>query len=317
MKLKNRLKMALTFLITGATGSQGGATARTLLSQNVTVHALVRNINSLASQSLQRAGAILFQGDFDDTIAIKAAITGVSGIFLNPFPTADPELQVRQAQNFIDAAIASKAVETIVLSTAFFTGSRDIWGSTDPHLGLQAYYSQKAAIEDAVRSAGLQNYTILRPSFLMQNYLLPQAAFLTPELSSEGVLVHIYEKGTKMPHMDAADVGKFAAAALLEPDKFRGEEIELGNENLTIEEVAGMMKEISGVEVGIRKRSEEEARMVWDNIPTLRFQRMANENDLSINGIALVEKYGIRLTSFEEFLAREKEVLIGSISSQK
>ena len=309
--------MAPTFLITGATGSQGGATARILLSQNAAVHVLVRDTKSPASQSLQKAGAIIFQGDFDDTIAIKAAITGVSGIFLNPFPAADPEVQVRQAQNFIDAAIASKTVETIVLSTAFFTGSRDIWGSTDPRLGLLAYYSQKAEIEDAVRSAGLQNHTILRPGFLMQNYLLPQAAFLTPELSSEGEIAHVYEKGTKMPHVDAADIGKFAAAALLEPDKFRGEEIELGNENLTIEEVAGTMKEISGVEVAIRKRSEEEARRVWDIAPTLRFQRMANEKDLSINGMALTERYGIRLTSFEEFLAREKEVLIKSISRQK
>lgn len=146
--------MAPTFLITGATGSQGGATAR-ILSQNATVHALVRNTKSPASQSLQKAGAILFQGDFDDTIAIKAATASVSGIFLNSFPTADPELQVRQAHNFIDAALASKTVETIVLSTAFFTGSRDIWGFTDPHLGLQVYYGRKAAMEDAVRSAGL------------------------------------------------------------------------------------------------------------------------------------------------------------------
>jgi uncharacterized protein YbjT (DUF2867 family) len=310
--------MAPTFLITGATGSQGGATARILLTQNVTVHALVRNKNSPASQSLQKAGAILFQGDFDDTTAIKAAITGVSGIFLNPFPTVDPDLSVRQAQNFIDAAIAAKAVKTIVLSTAFFTASRDaIWGSTDPHLGLQAYYGQKAAIESAVRSAGLQNYTILRPGFLMQNYLLPQAAFLTPELSSEGVLAHIYEKGTKMPHLDAVDVGKFAAAALLEPEKFRGEEIELGSENLTIEEVAAMMKETSGVEVRIRKRSEEETERVWNYNPTLRFQRLANEKDLSIDGTALKEKYGIRLSNLEEFLTREKEVLIESILKEK
>jgi uncharacterized protein YbjT (DUF2867 family) len=310
--------MAPTFLITGATGAQGGATARTLLSQNVTVHALVRSKTSPASQSLQKAGAILFQGDFDDTTAIKAAITGVSGIFLNPFPTIDPELSVRQAQNFIDAAVASKAVKTIVLSTAFFAAARDtIWGSTDPHRGLQHYYGQKVAIENAVKSAGLQNYTILRPGFLMQNYLLPQASFLTPELSSEGVLAHIYDKGTKMPHLDAEDVGKFAAAALLNPGKFITEEIELGNENLTIEEVAAAMKKISGKDVGIRKRSEEEAKRVWNDNPTLRFQGLANKKDLSIDGIALGKKYGIPLNSFEGFLTREKEVLIESIGRDK
>ncbi|KIM99993.1 hypothetical protein OIDMADRAFT_42879 [Oidiodendron maius Zn] len=281
--------MAPKFLITGATGVQGGATAQ--------------------------AGAILFQGDFDDTTAIKAAITGASGIFLNPFPTMDPELSVRQAQNFIDAAIASKTIKTIVLSTAFFTAARDtIWGSTDPHRGLQHYYNQKIAIEGAVKSSGLQNYTILRPCFLMQNYLLPQAAFLNPELSSEGVLAHIYDKGRKMPHLDAEDVGKFAAAALLNPGKFRGEEIELGNENLTVEEVAAMMKLATGKDVGIRKRSEEEAKRVWNQNPSLRFQGLANEVDLSMDGAALGKKYGIPLNSFEEFLTREREVLIETIA---
>ena len=310
--------MAPKFLITGATGAQGGATAHILLSQNATVHALVRDKTSPASQSLQKAGAILFQGDFDDTTAIKAAITGASGIFLNPFPTVDPELSVRQAQNFIDAAIASKTIKTIVLSTAFFTAARDtIWGSTDPHRGLQHYYNQKIAIEGAVKSSGLQNYTILRPGFLMQNYLLPQAAFLTPELSSEGMLAHITDKGRKMPHLDAEDVGKFAAAALLNPGKFRGEEIELGNENLTVEEVAATMKKVSGKDVGIRKRSEEEAKRVWNQNPTLRFQWLANEADLSIDGPALGKKYGIPLNSFEEFLTREREVLIESIAKEK
>ena len=189
--------MARTFLVTGATGSQGGATARALLSQNATVHALVRNIDSPASKVLREAGAILFQGDFDDKIAINAATAGVSGIFLNPFPSFDPETQIRQAQNLIDAGINSKTVETIVLSTAFFTGSHDIWGSTDPSLGLQGYYTQKAAIEDAVISAGLRYYTILRPSFLMQNYLSPQASMLNPELASEGMLAHILRKGNE------------------------------------------------------------------------------------------------------------------------
>jgi uncharacterized protein YbjT (DUF2867 family) len=112
--LQYRLKMAPTFLVTGATGTQGGPTAHILLSQKVTVHAFVRNISSAASQALQKAGAILFQGDFDDTTSIKAAMTGVSSIFLNPSPTAEPGLQVRQAQNFIDAAVACNTVKTIV-----------------------------------------------------------------------------------------------------------------------------------------------------------------------------------------------------------
>lgn len=151
----------------------------------------------------------------------------------------------------------------------------------------------------------------------MQNYILPQSVQHFPELSSEGVLAHVYGKVTRMPHLDAADVGKFAAVALLEPEKFRGEEIELGNEKLTLEEAAGILRKISSVEIGVRKSSEEEVRRVWNSVPTLKFRVLANEKHIGIDGKALEEKYGIRLTSFEGFLEREKEVLMKSIPRQK
>lgn len=66
----------------------------------------------------------------------------------------------------------------------------------------------------------------------MYNYLLPVSPWHLPELATEGLLVHAHGEGAAMPQSDPVDVGKFAAAALLEePERFNLEEIELRNEN--------------------------------------------------------------------------------------
>ncbi|KAF4622703.1 hypothetical protein G7Y89_g14324 [Cudoniella acicularis] len=302
-----------TFLITGATGQQGGAAARHLLEENANVHALVRDPSSPAAQALKEAGAILFKGDFDDVPAIKKAMSGVSGLFLNPFLGAK---QVEQAQNFVDAALASGTVRTVALSTAYFTSTRALW-SSDLTSGLYQYYTDKLAIETLVKGAGFENYTILRPGWLFHNYLVPASAYHFPQLATKGILGHMYSPETRMSHFAADDVGKFAAAALLEPEKFKGHEIELGNENLTIEEVRSRLSKASGVEIVSHRYTPEDIEKYKGKIPTLGFHKLAEENDLTLDGNLLEEKYGIKFMTFEEFLEKHKELLIESPLKQK
>lgn len=81
--------MPASYLVTGATGYQGGATARALLKAGATVHALVRNPDAPAALALKEGGSILFKGDFDDVGAIRAATAGVVGVGLSNPGTAD------------------------------------------------------------------------------------------------------------------------------------------------------------------------------------------------------------------------------------
>jgi len=74
--------MPATFLVTGATGRQGGATARELLKAGAQVHALVRNTSKPAAKELEALGVVLFQGDYSDKAAIEKASAGVKGIFV-------------------------------------------------------------------------------------------------------------------------------------------------------------------------------------------------------------------------------------------
>lgn len=114
--------MPATYLVTGATGYQGGLTARHLLSQGHQVNAFVRNPSSPAAQALAELSAKLFQGTYNDYASITAATSGVVGVFLNTFPDfTHPDGKIPQAQNFVTAAQKSGSVKTFVVSTVFKT----------------------------------------------------------------------------------------------------------------------------------------------------------------------------------------------------
>jgi len=157
--------MSQTFLVTGATGAQGGSTTRELLSQGAKVHALVRNPLSEAAKDLQALGVVLFKGDFDDVPAINAATAGVTGVFLNTFPNfTDPDGEVRYARNFVTAAKDAKTVTTFVVSTVFKASeAAEIAASKPGYQFLSFYYNRKAGVEKVVKEGGFSNWTVLRP----------------------------------------------------------------------------------------------------------------------------------------------------------
>jgi uncharacterized protein YbjT (DUF2867 family) len=57
----------LSVLVSGATGQQGGALARILLGRGHRVRAFVRRPDSFESEELERLGAELAEGDFEET----------------------------------------------------------------------------------------------------------------------------------------------------------------------------------------------------------------------------------------------------------
>ena len=297
------------FLVTGATGHQGGAVARELLKRNAIVHALVRDAGSEGSKALKEEGVVLFEGDFENIAAIEHATFGVTGVFLNPIlhPT-DPIAERRGAANVIQAAKKSKAVKTVVVSTSFKTDGHEERFAKDENYPLANYYASKSAIEKTVREAGFQHYTILRPAWMMYNYVLPTSRVHFPELESQQTLAGAYLPSSTMPRFDPIDLGKLAAAALLQPERFNGHEVELGYEALTLEEVAQVLSETTGVNVKAYYRDRKEAEAMKDKVPTQPFHIMANETEMKGNEEVL-RQYGIPLTSFREYCERNKDAL--------
>jgi nucleoside-diphosphate-sugar epimerase len=69
----------MKYFVTGATGFLGGALAKQLRAAGNEVHASVRNLDK--AKELEAIGVKLFKGDVTDKESMRAAMTGVDGVF--------------------------------------------------------------------------------------------------------------------------------------------------------------------------------------------------------------------------------------------
>src|SRR3989442_1588466 len=99
-------KMAheLTVVVTGSTGNQGGAVARSLLERGHKVRAVTRDPNSSQAKSLANAGATLVAASLEDTAAITKALDGATSLFAMTTPSGGRDAETRQGVAGGDAA---------------------------------------------------------------------------------------------------------------------------------------------------------------------------------------------------------------------
>ncbi|QGI66367.1 hypothetical protein CEK27_010338 [Fusarium fujikuroi] len=293
--------------VTGTTGNQGGATARELLNAGVKVHALVRDPSSKSAIELQRLGAQLFPGSFDDISSLKAAVKGATAVFLNVLPVlSDTNLEVVHAKNIIDAATESGTVTSLVYSSVTMTGKHEEFPNWGPDYPMAWYWLSKAQIESMVRESGIKYWTILRPAFLMNNYHQPTASYMFPELGQRRTFLSAYKPETAMTVVDPSDVGKFAAAAITEPLSYNKHEIDLGVESLTPAQIVQELSRVSGVEIGLEFYSEQEAKDAALRNPKIYAELWANEVGYQVDFEEL-QKYPIRQTKFSEYLEKHRD----------
>lgn len=68
-------------LITGATGRQGGAVARSLAGKGFKIRAMTRKPDSDAAKALVARGADVVKGDLNDAASLESALTSAWGVF--------------------------------------------------------------------------------------------------------------------------------------------------------------------------------------------------------------------------------------------
>lgn len=297
-------------LVTGATGTQGRATIRSLVPLRCRIRALVRSSTSPATEALRKLGVEVVVGNFDDIPSLESAIDGVSAIFLNVSPSFDdPEAEIRHANNVIAvAAGATSHVQNIVYSTTMLTGQHGTFPGWDRWNDFaRQYWLSKAANEDRVRKSGIQNWTILRPCTFMSNYLSPLAPFFFPELLSQGIFRTALTPDTPTMLISPDDVGCFAAAALTQPDRFHGQEIELGAEALKPPQIVAALSTASGRQIEAQYMAKEEVEKLIPESHIIAAQTYFNERSARMDAVALQKRWGITLTSFADFLEQHEE----------
>ncbi|MDR6553086.1 NmrA/HSCARG family protein [Paenibacillus qinlingensis] len=224
-----------TILVTGATGQQGGATARYLLGKGFQVRAFVRNPNAPAAQQLANAGAKLIVGNMDERESLDEAMRDVHGVYsiqpsLLPPDFAENELQ--RGINVADAALAA-GVHHVVFASV---------GSVDRNTGIP-HWEIKWQVEQYIRKLGLPA-TFLRPTMFMENFA---DATWGPK-RNYSVLAQIPpDEAVQLIALE--DIGAMAALVFQHPERFIGHAIELAGDELTLGQILSAINHWTGVKL--------------------------------------------------------------------
>jgi len=220
-------------LVTGGTGSQGGATVTHLLAaKKVRVRVLTRNLESPKAKSLAARGVELVKGDFDDEASLMTALEGVSAAFsvqqwTEKGGTAAEELN---GKRFADAVKASGRPHLVYSSAE----------GVERNSGL-GHYESKWAIERHVRDLGLPA-TILRPVGFMDTLGVPAM--------QRGMYLGMFRANWGVSHrvqfVATYDIGWFAARALEEPERYAGRVIPVAGDELSVGDIIRTFKTVTG-----------------------------------------------------------------------
>lgn len=292
------------FFIVGGTGTQGGFTARHLLKGGARVRALVRNPSAEKAQQLASLGAELVEGDLNDAEALIPVLEGVTGLFSVLRPDDGTDSELRQGLGLV-AAAKRAGVPQVVHSSVCQVDEREDFPGWASGRWSQKYWDDKWAVEEAVRGAGFDRWTILRPSFILQNLLPPKAAVLYPQLA-QGELVAPINADAPVQLIAGEDIGRFGAAALLHPARFAGETIELSAETMTIGQMAATLGKALNLDIRAKSVRPEEALAAGMPAPWVRSQEWINEAGYNVDE-SLLPAYGVPLMSFASWISAHRD----------
>jgi uncharacterized protein YbjT (DUF2867 family) len=242
------------FAITGITGKVGAAVARSLLSADQPVRAVVRDRGKGAAWA--RLGCDVVVADMSDTAALTAAFKGTAGVFAMLPPVFDPAPGFPEATALIDSmrtALAdAKTSKVVALSTV---------GADAPQPNLLNVLGR---MEVALGNLPMP-VTFLRAAWFMEN-----AAWDIAAAKSGIIQSYLQPLDRAIPMVSADDVGRTAAALLTE--SWHGRRVvELeGAQRVSPNDLAAAFAKALGTSV----RAEVVARDRWELI--FREQGMKN-----------------------------------------
>ena len=268
--------------VTGATGQQGGAVARSLLRQGQGVRVLTRNPSK--AEALKNLGAEVVVGNLTDRTLLEAALKGVKKVFLmTTFFEEGMEAEVQQGITLANA-VKEAGVDHLVYTSV---------GSAHRNTEIP-HFETKWKVEQHIQKLGL-SATILRPVFFMENF----STFFKP--SSEGILMVPLPPETKLQMIGVRDIGEFGAAAFLRPSEFIGQAIDFAGDELTMPEVASHFSQTMGRSVQFKQMADDQAEGAMGHDMMLMF-RWFKEVGYNVDTSVLEKRWGIPLTKFKDLI---------------
>jgi uncharacterized protein YbjT (DUF2867 family) len=273
-------------LVTGATGQQGGATARELLAAGHRVAAMTRNPDSDAARELAGLGAEIVQGDLNDEASLRSALAGKWGVFAVQ-NTWEAGVEGEEEQGKRIARLAKEAgVQHFVYASV---------GSADQDTGIP-HFDNKYRVEETLRGLGFPSYVVLRPVFFMENLSSP---WFKPAID-EGNLAIGMDPATRLQMIAVEDIGKYGRIAFEQHDELNGQALDIAGDALTPLEAAAKLSEAAGREITHFQVPIEDVRSFSDDFATMLewFDAVGYHADIEGNA----DRFGVEPTSFDEWV---------------
>lgn len=190
-------------VVTGATGRQGGAVVRHLLSDGWRVRAVTRKPSGKRAQRLAGLGAEVVGADMARHATLGPAFTDAYGVYCVQNPMiSGPDGEIVQGKNVADAAKEAGARHVVYGSSGM--GAPTGVGSWDSKLAVQSH----------MQTLGLP-LTVLRPMAFME--LMTERAFFPP-VSTWYLMPKLMGGDRPVLWLCVDDLGAIAARAFAEPE---------------------------------------------------------------------------------------------------
>jgi uncharacterized protein YbjT (DUF2867 family) len=214
-------------VVCGATGRQGGAVVKALLSNGnkFRIRGVSRNIDTEKATTLKSRGVELVKARMEDRESMRNALKGAYGVF--------------SVQNFFDAGYEAEIQQgKIVAELCKELGIRHLVyssvGGADRDSHNVRHFHSKWLVEEHIRSLGLPA-TILRPVFFMDNLLGFRSDI------EKGVLPLNLKPTERLQMIAVDDIGFFAAMAFNTPNEWMGKALEIAGDERTMTEYAQIL----------------------------------------------------------------------------
>lgn len=220
------------FVVAGVSGNTGSVVASTLLERKAPVRVIVRD--AAKGETWKARGAEVAVADLADGAAVTAALKGAKGAYLlvPPRPTSPaPRQENRGVIAALAAAITANKVPHVTLLSSVGAQHPDGTGPI-----VSAHDAEEAF-------APITDLSAVRAAFFMENWLGSLGAL------AHDILPTFVDPTLSFSQVATADIGRTAAAALLEGP--RGQDrIELsGPRELSANDVAAVLSQLTGKKI--------------------------------------------------------------------
>ena len=242
------------FVVTGASGNTGSVVADTLLKAGKPVRVVVRD--AAKGAAWKKRGAEVALADFADAAALTRAFAGASGVYLMTPPLDRAQDMIEERKPMIVALVKAAKDAAVPHLVALSSIGAQHTAGTGPIVSLHD-------LETGLAAAGLRR-TVLRPGYFAENW-----GDMIPVAQAQGVLPAMMAPERRVPVVATPDIGRAAAAALLDPPAASRVVALAGPQDLSPEDVAAALARLLGKPVQVAPVPPEarEGAMIQAGLP--------------------------------------------------